>query len=83
MIRDRRILTRALALAFAAILLTSAAAWSAPRAKHVFVVSLDGAGPPYLKQSNMPNVFGFVRTARTATRANDNPKRKRSSATRP
>ena len=61
MIRDRRILTRALALAFAAILLTSAAAWSAPRAKHVFVVSLDGAGPPYLKQSNMPNVFGFVR----------------------
>ncbi len=61
MIRERRTLSRALALAFAAILLTSAAAWSAPRAEHVFVVSLDGGGPPYLRQSNMPNVFGFVR----------------------
>lgn len=54
-------LSRVLAVAFVALALAHSAAWSAARAKHVFLISFDGGNPSVMKKSDMPVVFGLVK----------------------
>lgn len=50
-------------LFFFAILFATlqAPAHSAPRARHVFIISFDGGAPAAMKQSSMPTLFGMAR----------------------
>ncbi len=47
--------------ATAAVLLTAVAAFAAPRAEHVFIVSFDGGKPAVIDKSAMPTLKGMVK----------------------